>query len=67
MSERFEEIVGRLHQLREELVLRSRKRRTGGSRKKPRAKLTFASPELEAIFNALPIEMRNHALGKETK
>ena len=59
---RFNDIIDGLHAMRIKLVEDNRaKRRKGASKKriKPPKKITFDSPELEAIFNAMPEECKD--------
>ena len=59
---RFTDIVRSLRAARVQLLEENRAKRShrakGGSRKKAPRKLTFASPELEAIFNGMPEECK---------
>ena len=59
---RFTDVISKLRIERAELVKenRAKKARRGGSKKKksPR-KMSFDSPELEAIFNGMPEECKD--------
>ena len=58
---RFTNIIANLHLARSAVLQESRQRRRTGGSAKPKApkKLSFDSPELEAIFNALPKDMQD--------
>jgi len=52
---RFTAIIQNLHLERITLVQNNQKKKKGSGRRKPPVKkMTFASPELEAIFNSFP-------------
>lgn len=57
---RFTSIIARLHHERLSILNESRERRARASapRAKKQAKISFDSPELEAIFNGLPDDMK---------
>ena len=59
---RFNDIIDGLHAMRIKLVEdnRAKRRKKGASKKRIKSpkKITFDSPELEAIFNAMPEECK---------
>lgn len=59
--ERFEQIVSNLREERQLIVANSshKKKRKAAKNPKQQKKLTFDSPELEAIFNSMPDDCKD--------